>query len=131
MAHGLPRGATTDVLARAIARHVYRAGDHETALPALSLHRRYAPTEPVPCIPPSAWGSRLRATSKSWLAIGSSTKNPADASKTFDLLGSQDKELFWIEYTTRRFKDSSQRFPRGRCAGCHRQPALPRKPDRP
>lgn len=33
------------------------------------------------------------------------TKNPDDAQKTFDLLGSQEKELFWIEGTTRRFKD--------------------------
>ena len=32
-------------------------------------------------------------------------RNPEDAQKTFDLLGSEDKELFWIENTTRRFKD--------------------------
>jgi len=32
------------------------------------------------------------------------TRNPEDAQKTFDLLGSEDKELFWIENTTRRFK---------------------------
>ena len=31
-------------------------------------------------------------------------KNPEDAQKTFDLLGSKDKELLWIEVTTRRFK---------------------------
>src|SRR2546428_8276455 len=42
----------TAPLARAIERHVHSAGDHETALPALSLHRRHAPTEPVPCIYP-------------------------------------------------------------------------------
>jgi AraC-like DNA-binding protein len=46
----LPRETTTDLLALAIARHVHIAGDHETALPALSVHRRDAPTEPVPCI---------------------------------------------------------------------------------
>jgi AraC-like DNA-binding protein len=40
------------VLARAIERHVDSAGDHQTALPALSLHRRNAPTEPLPCIYP-------------------------------------------------------------------------------
>jgi AraC-like DNA-binding protein len=45
-------GTTTAVLARAIERHVHRAGDHETPLPALSFHRRDAPTEPVPCIYP-------------------------------------------------------------------------------
>lgn len=40
-------GATTELLARAIARHVHNAGDRGTALPALSLHRRDAPTELV------------------------------------------------------------------------------------
>lgn len=42
----------TDALARAIERRVRSAGDHQTALSALSLHRRDAPTEPVPCIYP-------------------------------------------------------------------------------
>jgi hypothetical protein len=32
--------------------------------------------------------------------------------KTFDLLGSKDKELFWIEGTTRRFKDAYNYFGR-------------------
>jgi hypothetical protein len=41
---------TIDVLARAIERHTFSAGDHVTAFPALSLHRRDAPTEPVHCI---------------------------------------------------------------------------------
>jgi pimeloyl-ACP methyl ester carboxylesterase len=40
------------------------------------------------------------------------TKNPEDAQKTFDLLGSNDKELFWIEGTTRRFKDGYNYFGR-------------------
>ena len=31
------------------------------------------------------------------------TDNPSDAQRTFDLLGSEDKELFWIEGTQRRF----------------------------
>lgn len=31
------------------------------------------------------------------------TDNPADGQKTFDMLGSMEKELFWIEGTTRRF----------------------------
>ena len=31
------------------------------------------------------------------------TDNPADGQKTFDLLGSAEKELLWIEGTTRRF----------------------------
>src|SRR5262249_39515519 len=41
-------------LARAIERHIHSAGDNSTALPSLSLHRRDAPTGPLPCIyPPS------------------------------------------------------------------------------
>lgn len=40
------------------------------------------------------------------------TKNPEDAQKTFDLLGSKDKELIWIEGTTRRFKDGYNYFGR-------------------
>ena len=31
------------------------------------------------------------------------TDNPADGQKTFDLLSSEEKELFWIEGTSRRF----------------------------
>jgi pimeloyl-ACP methyl ester carboxylesterase len=34
------------------------------------------------------------------------TRNPKDAQKTFDLLASQDKELFWIENTTSRFNST-------------------------
>ena len=40
------------------------------------------------------------------------TRNPEDAQKTFDLLGTEDKELFWIENTTRRFKDGYNYFGR-------------------
>jgi len=40
------------------------------------------------------------------------TKNPEDAQKTFDLLGSKDKELLWIEGTTRRFEDGYNYFGR-------------------
>lgn len=40
------------------------------------------------------------------------TRNPEDAQKTFDLLGGKDKELFWIEGTTRRFKDGYNYFGR-------------------
>jgi len=40
------------------------------------------------------------------------TKNPGDAQKTFDLLGSTEKELHWIEGTTRRFKDGYNYFGR-------------------
>ncbi|MEZ5834618.1 MAG: alpha/beta hydrolase [Geminicoccaceae bacterium] len=40
------------------------------------------------------------------------TRNPEDGQKTFDLLGSSDKELFWIENTTRRFRDGYNHFGR-------------------
>lgn len=40
------------------------------------------------------------------------TRNPEDGQKTFDLLGSAEKELFWIEGTTRRFRDGYNHFGR-------------------
>lgn len=40
------------------------------------------------------------------------TKNPEDAQHTFDLLGSTEKEMVWIEGTTRRFKDGYNWFGR-------------------
>ena len=40
------------------------------------------------------------------------TRNPEDGQKTFDLLGSSEKELLWIEGTTRRFKDGYNWFGR-------------------
>ncbi|EIM95302.1 AraC family transcriptional regulator [Paraburkholderia hospita] len=42
--------ASTDGLARAIARFAQSDGDYATAIPALSLHRRKGPTEPLHCI---------------------------------------------------------------------------------
>jgi hypothetical protein len=40
------------------------------------------------------------------------TKNPEDAQKTFDMLGSREKEMIWVENTTRRFKDGYNYFGR-------------------
>src|SRR6202171_2163083 len=40
----------TNVLARAIRRLAQTDGDHNTAIPALTLHRRSAPSEPLHCI---------------------------------------------------------------------------------
>src|SRR5712691_9083453 len=40
----------TSALARAIRRFAQTDGDHHTAIPALTLHRRKAPTEPLHCI---------------------------------------------------------------------------------
>jgi AraC-like DNA-binding protein len=51
MKHPIPHeGAATSGLARAIARFAQTDGDHATAIPALTLHRRKAPTEPLHCI---------------------------------------------------------------------------------
>ena len=38
------------------------------------------------------------------------TRNPVDAQTTFDLLGSTEKELLWIEGTTKRFRDGYNYF---------------------
>src|SRR5881392_731682 len=43
-------GTTTRALARAIGCLVQTDGDHNTAIPALTLHRRSAPSEPLHCI---------------------------------------------------------------------------------
>src|SRR5437870_13630868 len=40
----------TSVLARAIRRFAQTDGDHNTTIPALTLHRRSAPSEPLHCI---------------------------------------------------------------------------------
>jgi hypothetical protein len=40
------------------------------------------------------------------------TKNPEDAQKTFDKLGSKEKELYWIDGTTKRFRDGYNWFGR-------------------
>ena len=40
----------TTVLARAIRRFAQTDGDHTTVIPALTLHRRSAPSEPLHCI---------------------------------------------------------------------------------
>ena len=40
------------------------------------------------------------------------TRNPEDAQKTFDLLGSKEKELFWIRNTKKRFRDGYNHFGR-------------------
>jgi hypothetical protein len=38
------------------------------------------------------------------------TKNPEDAQKTFDLISNAWKELFWIENSTKRFRDGYNHF---------------------
>jgi AraC-like DNA-binding protein len=45
-----PEATTTSALAHAIGRFAQTDGDHTTAISALTLHRRKAPTEPLHCI---------------------------------------------------------------------------------
>src|SRR6476620_9020096 len=45
-----PEAAAMIALARAIDRFAQTDGDHTTAIAALTLHRRKAPTEPLHCI---------------------------------------------------------------------------------
>jgi hypothetical protein len=40
------------------------------------------------------------------------TKNPEDGQKTFDALGTEDKEMIWVENTTHRFRDGYNYFGR-------------------
>ena len=46
----LKEGTATSALARAIGNFAQTDGDYTTAIPALRLHRRAAPTEPLHCI---------------------------------------------------------------------------------
>jgi AraC-like DNA-binding protein len=45
-----PEVTTMSVLAQAIGKYAQADGDHATAIPALTLHRRKAPTQPLHCI---------------------------------------------------------------------------------
>lgn len=59
------------------------------------------------------WAPSVTMPVLMWQVLEDSwTKNPEDAQKTFDLLGSKEKELVWIEGTTRRFKDGYNWFGR-------------------
>ena len=52
------RKSGIDLVARAIEHHARSGGDHVTPFPALSLHRREAPTKPISCV----YGLGLGAT---------------------------------------------------------------------
>lgn len=56
----IPRNPAANTLARVIERHLHTPTDSVTAWPALSFHRRNAPTEPVDCI----YGPSLAVTTQ-------------------------------------------------------------------
>jgi hypothetical protein len=59
------------------------------------------------------WAAGVKMPVLMWQVLKDSwSKNPEDAQKTFDRLGSKEKELVWIEGTTRRFKDGYNWFGR-------------------
>lgn len=58
---------------------------------------------------PHLWASGVRMPVLMIRVLRDSrTRNPEDAQKTFDLLGSEEKELFWIEGTTRALQGRLQ-----------------------
>jgi pimeloyl-ACP methyl ester carboxylesterase len=60
---------------------------------------------------PQLFASEIKMPVLMWQVRDDSwTRNPEDAQKTFDLLGSKEKELIWIDGTTRRFKDGYNYF---------------------
>lgn len=68
---------------------------------------------PAADMTPQLFAASIRMPVLMWQVLEDAwTKNPEDAQKTFDLLGSKDKELIWIEGTTRRFKDGYNYFGR-------------------
>lgn len=68
---------------------------------------------PAAQMTPQLFAADVRMPVLMWQVLDDAwTKNPEDAQKTFDLLGSREKELFWIEGTTRRFKDGYNWFGR-------------------
>jgi pimeloyl-ACP methyl ester carboxylesterase len=68
---------------------------------------------PAADMTPQLFAADVKMPVLMWQVLKDSwTKNPQDAQKTFDLLGSREKELYWIEGTTRRFKDGYNWFGR-------------------
>lgn len=59
------------------------------------------------------WAAAVKLPVFMWQVLDDAViENPGDAQSTFDALGSTDKELFWIEGTTRRFEDGYNWFGR-------------------
>lgn len=59
------------------------------------------------------WAPNVRLPVFMWQVLDDAIiDNPADAQSTFDALASTDKELYWIEGTTRRFGDGYNWFGR-------------------
>ena len=78
----------------------------------ISSCSKWVPLRPPKCPPTFCLGSEDAGADGPSLEETHGARNPEDAQKTFDLLASKDKELFWIEGTARRFKDGYNHFGR-------------------
>lgn len=59
------------------------------------------------------WAPHVKLPVFMWQVLDDAViENPAAGQKVFDLLGSADKELYWIEGTTKRFEDGYNWFGR-------------------
>lgn len=59
------------------------------------------------------WAPNVKLPLLMWQVLDDAViNNPTDAQSTFDALGSNDKELHWIEGTTKRFEDGYNWFGR-------------------
>jgi len=59
------------------------------------------------------WAPNVKLPVLMWQVLEDAViKNPGDAQRTFDRLGSNDKELHWIEGTTKRLQDGYNWFGR-------------------
>jgi pimeloyl-ACP methyl ester carboxylesterase len=57
------------------------------------------------------WAPNVKLPILMWQVLDDAIiNNPTDAQSTFDALGSNDKELYWIEGTTKRFEDGYNWF---------------------
>lgn len=68
---------------------------------------------PAAAVSGKLWAPNVKLPVLMWQVLDDAIiNNPSDAQSTFDALGSSDKELFWIEGTTKRFEDGYNRFGR-------------------
>lgn len=68
---------------------------------------------PADAMSGALWAPNVKLPLLMWQVLDDAViENPSDAQRTFDLLASKDKELHWIEGTTKRFGDGYNWFGR-------------------